>query len=380
MIIGLISETTINDNTGTSVYVDEISKNLTKYCKVYLFIPTKYNSYISKDKFDRYIFHIKNSPENRYQNFLTKRDLFLKNLEIELDKINNKEKFNLFHCLYGHYFHFLKKYNKPIFWTCHNVPPNENKPLLYNMNLFTLMINKVFFAAIRFKHKSLIKKFEFTKIFTPSVYVKNTLINEIHVPAKKIIHINNGINFSVNSKCSIEKKYNIFTIITVASFKSHKNLHLIPKIIKNLNINNFRWIIIGKITDKKYYDNFKNEFNEYVLNNKLIIKNNISEKQKNLLLKKSHLYVQLSSNEGFGIPLLEAKFCNLNSLSTICGASREITNEFGGYLIKNINEKKIANQIFHISNSKKLYNNNNNINKIFWSWKYLSNKLYNNYK
>ena len=28
MIIALISETKLNDNTGTSVYVDEMSKNL----------------------------------------------------------------------------------------------------------------------------------------------------------------------------------------------------------------------------------------------------------------------------------------------------------------------------------------------------------------
>ena len=380
MIIALISETKLNDNTGTSVYVDEMSKNLAKYCKVYLFVPTKDNSYAYKDKSGRYVYHIKNSPENLYQKFLTERGLFLRNLEIELDKIINKRKINLFHCLYGHYFHFLKKYNKPIFWTCHNVPPNENRPFLYNINFFTLMINNFFFTLIRLKHKFLIKKLKFTKVFTPSIYVKNILINEIEVPARKVTHINNGINYPVYLKSLFHKKYDIFTIITVASFKSHKNLHLIPKIIKNLNINKFRWIIIGKITDKKYYDNIINDFNEYVLNKKLIIKNDISEKQKNLLLKKSHLYVQLSSNEGFGIPLLEAKFSNLNSLSTICGASKEITNEFGGHLIKNIDEKKIANQINNISNSRKLYNNNNNINKVSWSWKYLSNKLYSNYK
>ena len=34
MNLGLISETTINANTGTSVYTNELSKNLTKYCWV----------------------------------------------------------------------------------------------------------------------------------------------------------------------------------------------------------------------------------------------------------------------------------------------------------------------------------------------------------
>ena len=174
------------------------------------------------------------------------------------------------------------------------------------------------------------------------------------------------------------KKYRNFTITSLASFKYHKNVHLIPKIINELKIKNLQWIIIGNYTDKKYFHQFNKSVEFLKLKKNIKLKQNITEKEKIKLLKKSHLYVQLSSNEGFGIPLLEAKINKLNSLSTVCGASREITKNFGGYLLRSYNIRTIAKKILKIKNKK-----NNSVknlkNRKFLSWQYIAYKLYNCY-
>ena len=169
MNIALISENRVDTITGTSVYIEEISKNLAKIHNVFLFLPHRYNSKPKKDKYGRIIIYIDNKI-TKY--FSGNRKRFLKNLEDILDDLHSKINFDIFHCLYGHYFHFLKKYNKPIYWTCHNVPPNENKPLFYSGTFLSKTLNKYFYWIIRKKHEYLIKNFEVKKIITPSIYVK----------------------------------------------------------------------------------------------------------------------------------------------------------------------------------------------------------------
>ena len=61
MNIVLISETRIDIKTGTSVYIEEISRNLAKIHNVFLFLPNKYNSKPKKDKYGRTIIYIKNT-------------------------------------------------------------------------------------------------------------------------------------------------------------------------------------------------------------------------------------------------------------------------------------------------------------------------------
>ena len=377
MNIVLISETRIDIKTGTSVYIEEISRNLAKIHNVFLFLPNKYNSKPKKDKYGRTIIYIKNENTNYFSN---NRKTFLKNLEIVLDDLHLKLNFDIFHCLYGHYFHFLKKYNKPIYWTCHNVPPNENKPLFYSDTLLLKILNKYFYWIIRMKHKYLIKNFEVKKIITPSIYVKKIFIDHLNFNSEKVIHINNGVNLK-KIDFKKKKKFKKFTILTIAAFKYHKNLHLIPEILENLKKYDLQWIIVGKLTDVIYYRKYLEKFEQFILLKKIIVKHEISDKEKIQLYKKSHLYVQLSANEGFGIPLLESKFYNLNSLTTVCGASKQITKQFGGHIINKIEIQLIAKKISQIIKSK-INNKNKKIKDLNnWNWKVYANKLnsiYNN--
>jgi len=376
MNIALFSETNISKKKGTSVYINEVSKNLAKKHNVFLFLPNSSFKKEKKDKHGRKIIYIKNISKNF---LLSKRSVFLKNLEIYLDKFVHNNNLDIFHCLYGHYFHFLKKYNKPIYWTCHNIPPNENKPFFYSENLFLKFINSFFFTLVRIKHKYLIKKLKFKKIITPSQYVENIFKEEFNLDSKKIKHINNGVNLKKVEKKE-KKKFKKFTILTLAAFKYHKNLHLIPLILENLKSYDFQWIIVGDITDNKYFNKYFKYFKKFILQKKIIIKKNISDIEKRDFFRKSHLYVQLSANEGFGIPLLEAKFYNLNSLSTICGSSKQITKLFGGLLIYNIDTKLIAKKILKIFKSKKKYKNKNVKNLNHWHWEFITNRLNNIYK
>ena len=364
MNIVLISETYGNLEKGTAVYVNEVSKNLSKLknTKVYLFVP-KYskNKKIHIDKYGRNIFQIDSK---------NKKDFLLK-LESKLDIFFKKNSIDFIHCLYGHYFHFLKKYNKKVIWTCHNLPPAENQPLFLNNNLIYNFFNKIYFLLIFIKHIYLIKINPCKIIIVPSKNVYKKLIKYNSFINKKIKVIGNGtdINYINRRKKNKKSRYNL---LTISSFKYHKNLILIPEILNILKDMNLKWTIVGNKDQSKYYNFFLKNVAIYDQKKRLEIKSKISEKNKIQILKKSDLYVQLSLSEGFGIPLLEARASGLNAISTNCGASPEIINDLGGSMIKRISSIYIAKLILkNIFKTQRI--NKKKIKK--WEWKSQSFKL-----
>jgi hypothetical protein len=358
MNIILLSEVFGQVHKGTSVYVNEVSKYLSKSpnMNINLFVPkfsNKGNFY--KDKFGRKIFEINNKNKND----------FLKNLEIQLDNFIKKNQVDIIHCLYGHYFHFIKKYNKTVIWTCHNLPPAENKPLFFTDIYLLNLVNRFYFLLIFIKHIYLIRKNSCKLIIVPSKNVYNKLVVYKNLINKKINIIGNGTNniFTKKQKKTNKKKYKI---VTISSFKYHKNLILIPDILKNLSRLNVSWTIVGQKEQREYYDYFQKKVKYFKLGKRLKVISKISEKSKVQLIKKSDLYVQLSSSEGFGIPILESRMLGLNAISTNCGAAMEIFKDLGGEIINNLSTKHIVHLILK-NISKQQKRNRLKINK--WTWK-----------
>lgn len=324
MKIVLISEIFGADNKGTSVYVNEVSKKLSskKKNKIWLFVPKfskKPNFYI--DEFGRNIYQI---DHKSHSDFLLKLELLLDNF-----LINNKV--DLIHCLYGHYFHFLKKYNKKIVWTCHNLPPAENKPIFFSNNILFKFINKIYFFLILVKHLFLIRNLYCNTIIVPSSSVFNNLNKYQNFIKKKIKIIGHGYDKISFSKKSYKKKKN-YKLLTLSSFKYHKNLLEIPNIIKNIDHINLQWTIIGDKIQKKYFQIFMKKIKKLNLEKKIIVIKKISEDKKINFFKNSDLYVQLSHSEGFCIPILEARMNGLNVVSSNCGAAKEIFLDLNGSL------------------------------------------------
>ncbi len=364
MDVVLISETYGKLEKGTAVYVHEVSKNLSKSenTNVYLFVPKhSKKKKIYRDKYGRHIFQIKSNNKKE----------FLLNLETELDSFFKKNSIDLIHCMYGHYFHFLKKYKKKIIWTCHNLPPAENQPLFLNNNLISIFFNKIYFLLIFFKHIYLIKINPCKIIIVPSRNVYKKLIKYQSFINKKIKVVGNGTDINYIKRKKQYKKF-VYNLLTISSFKYHKNLILIPEILKQLKDINLKWTIIGNKDQNNYYNLFLKKVKTYNQKKRLEIKSIISEKNKIQALEKSDLYVQLSLSEGFGIPFLEARASGLNAISTNCGAATEIIKDLGGSMIKNISSKYIANLILkNIFKTQKI--NKKNFKK--WEWKTQSFKL-----
>lgn len=140
---------------------------------------------------------------------------------------------------------------------------------------------------------------------TVSRYSKNEIAHFYKIN-KKDIHITfNGVNNEeVLNRVKPEEPY----LLYVSRIEPRKNHHLLLAAMKNLGLfeKGYKLIIVGK---ESIANNAFNSLKSEVLKvhpGSIIIKESISEEEKNSLIDACSLFVYPSSAEGFGIPPLEA--------------------------------------------------------------------------
>lgn len=371
MAIILLSSVPFRQTKGNSVYAGSLTNEIKKKEKVFLIQPSFKNSKIIKNKLLTTI-NIKVD-----KNFDQKEPKFYYDVDRAIQKIEKQFHISIVHILYGHYFKkFISKKEFKLVWTCHNVPPNE----------YTFEgLNNIFF--IKFLLKLLIFCYHIYLIYRANynlIIVNSKRVERIFFYLKfllpKIKLVGCGHSFLKTLRIKKLKDINKINLLTIASFKPHKKLENILSLAKQLDIDKikYNWFILSDKHSYKYQNKIFELKKKNNLNNiKFLSK--ISEKEKNNLYKKSDIYVQTSSEEGFCIPFLEAS-ChkNLMVLGTPTGAMPEISNIFGCNICNN--EKEF---LYHIK--RKLNNNfkprNISNKKLFeWSWQNIAKKTIDAYK
>ncbi len=200
---------------------------------------------------------------------------------------------------------FLKKNG-----TCLLLNFCNTAPLLYRNQWVTIhdlafmfhpeWFSKSFARVYRYLIPRIVKRSQ--KVFTVSQTIRKQLQAVLGVEESRIEILHNGIHKELLSQAPTTNVRKPF-ILTVSSINPRKNLAFLIKAFTQSGLTNHELIIVGApnaVFGKEQYELPANiTFTGYISNADLI-----------QLYQEAELFVSLSLDEGFGIPVLEALFCN----------------------------------------------------------------------
>lgn len=243
--------------------------------------------------------------------------------QLELPKRLNHLKPDLVH--FPH-FNILVFYNGKFVVTIHDLihqhfsmkRATTREPLIYKLKQFGYKY--VFQLAIK---KSL-------KIFTPSNFVKEQLINQWRVDSRKIKVTPEAVDDKILelSQRGLEKfKVKQPYIFYVGNAHPHKNVEGLIKayLILQEKYPSLSLVLSGH--DHYFWQRLKKE-HQYP---GIIYTGQVSDEQLVALYKNAACFVMPSFEEGFGIPLLEAMSCNCPVVSSNAGSLPEVGGDAAIY-------------------------------------------------
>lgn len=192
-------------------------------------------------------------------------------------------------------------------------------------------------------------------IITLTEHDKQNYLNNLDIKGK-VEYIYNPIEEVDDMECNIKSKQ----IISVGRLTYQKGFDMLCDVAKVVLKDNkgWKWLILGDGEDK---DKLRSKIKEYGLENKLILKGNVSNVEE--YYKNSSLYVMTSRFEGLPMTLLEAKTYKLPIVSFNCltGPSEIVKNNINGYLINPENVEAMSNKLnILINDENKLKEFSNN--------------------
>lgn len=172
-------------------------------------------------------------------------------------------------------------------------------------------------------------------IWTLTDYETNYFNHQLNIPLSKLINLGNGIDKSYFSEFKIGSY-----LIYVGSLSAHKGIDTLLNLKQKI-------YICGK--DTLYSQNLKFPQN-------FTLKKNLTDSQIKKLIQKSSILILPSSQESFGLVLLEAWACHKPVItSDIPQLSEMIAKSGGGLTFKLHDSLDLSNKIEKILKSKKLY-------------------------
>jgi len=194
---------------------------------------------------------------------------------------------------------------------------------------------------------------------TPSNFIKRKIIELIPSAKKKLFAVHNSIDLKEFPKRMPEKKKRI---VFVGRILEHKGLHYLIESMKELRGNYPEWAlsIIGpkgefNREDEGYYIKIKKMINDFELKEKVFFKGQLPRKELVKELSSASLLVLPSSEEAFGLVLVEAMASFTPCIAFDSGATREIIEDNkNGFLVENGNQKGLNNKIGLLAKNNEL--------------------------
>jgi glycosyltransferase involved in cell wall biosynthesis len=190
----------------------------------------------------------------------------------------------------------------------------------------------VLFYRFLFKFQSLVIK----KIYTISNFSKSRINSILNIPNENIIVLGCSAEHMLNSisdnnifkKIGIKNKY----YLCVGSNNINKNISLVLKLFtSNYYFDDFKLVIVGNFNIKI----FSNDTNIPIDSKNIIFTGEISDSELKALYENAIAFIFPSIYEGFGIPPVEAMYCNcpviasnIDVLNEVCGSAALYFNPY----------------------------------------------------
>jgi glycosyltransferase involved in cell wall biosynthesis len=210
-------------------------------------------------------------------------------------------------------------------------------------------------------------------------------------PGKKILFLPNGVDmkrFAKGDGKKFRRKYGLrdadTVVLTVGRIDQQKNqLFIIKQMPEMLKIYpDIRYVVVGHVTNDRYYEEIKTTINKLALENKVIVIPGF-DSASNLLTDAYHgadIFLLPSIHEPFGIVILEAWAALLPVIaSNVGGIPSFVENGKDGILFKSNNVKSFFDSIRLVVEDKtfssKLSRNGRTKAEYEYDWRIITNRL-----
>lgn len=221
-------------------------------------------------------------------------------------------------------------------------------PWPWPLNLIPALVGRAFEPML---FKLLYKKIPFMAV---SESTEEDLI-EWGIPRKNITVVHNGVTVP---KMAYPKKKALKTITFLGALAKDKGIEKALKVFSILQKEykkNFQFWIIGK-SDKKYLESLKQQVNKLGLKN-IRFWGFVSERLKFELLANSHILLNPSVREGWGLVVIEAARMGTPAVAfDVPGLKDSILDGRTGLLSKEFTEESLANKIVNLLSNEGSYN------------------------
>ncbi|MBN2571336.1 MAG: glycosyltransferase, partial [Ignavibacteriales bacterium] len=166
----------------------------------------------------------------------------------------------------------------------------------------------------------------------------------------KLAQINNGIKLQ-NSSAYFPNENQKFRIVTITRFDYQKNTEMLVDIIREMNNNEFEFVIIGT---GKNENQIKTEIDKLNSKSNVIFTGGVTNTQD--ILKDCHCYISTSRWEGLPLAVLEAMANGLPVVATnVVGNKDILIHNQNGFLFNISNHKEAVEYISMLANEKTLW-------------------------
>ena len=244
----------------------------------------------------------------------------------------------------------IKKYQPDICWF-----PSNTFPLIKpKKTKFIATIHDLIFLDQNIKPKNLYQKIgklyrsfivkkgikKLDAITSVSLSTLKEIVNTFNLSKNNIsskqvlynsVEVNEKFDESILNRLNLIKNHYFYTISGSAP---NKNLFFLirafAKYVNTKTIKHIKLVITG-LPKKQERKNFVALANSLNIKNQIIFTDFVSEYEKNALLKNCQLFIFASTQEGFGIPLIEALYFNCSTLVSDIPVFREIGKNYCVY-------------------------------------------------
>lgn len=244
---------------------------------------------------------------------------------------------------------FFKAIKKPIVWTFHDKHPAVGLLHFSNNNLLPQRLNELNQKCIDIKRRAL-KHHNNINIVAVSGEMTKLCESSAITKCLPVTLIPNGIDvnsFQPFNKSESRAHWGMLQDASVFMFSSYglmdtnKGLLRVIEALNNLNIHNKMLVCCGKLNSGEKLP--KTKFP--ILHVGLVT----SSKEMASLYSSADFFIQASYEESFGQTPIEAMSCGVPVISTPCGISPELINDFNGVLCNGYTPKDLMKGIIEAS-------------------------------